>query len=241
MGGRGSSSGFSFTSPLRASDASDLDALATYMSDKYAMRLNVSALSKCDFESVRTAASGIEDIIVDFPGAALNFHELTSGNTGSAQATASYNGVITLAQHAFDSTKKYKRSYDYSVRAKWHPEGTDGDHIAVHEAGHILERALIDKYVLSKGNSFLVTAEARNAWQKCTYASKVISEASKIVKKLPSEKGKGIKTLITDVSGYAAKNRSEALAECVADYKANGRAAKPLSVAVWDILKRELG
>lgn len=34
--------------------------------------------------------------------------------------------------------------------------------------------------------------------------------------------------------------RSEALAECVADYMANGSKAKPLSRAVYNVLKNEL-
>jgi len=46
---------------------------------------------------------------------------------------------------------------------------------------------------------------------------------------------------VAQISRYATKNRSEAMAEAVADYRANGSRAKPLSQAIWKILKRELG
>ena len=72
-------------------------------------------------------------------------------------------------------------------------------------------------------------------------ASKVISEACRDAKKTAAGKGMKNADLIQSVSRYATTNRSETLAECVADYAANGTNAKPLSVAVWNILKRELG
>ena len=55
--------------------------------------------------------------------------------------------------------------------------------------------------------------------------------------------GKGLTNdqLVAQISRYAAKTRSEAMAEAVADYRANGSRAKPLSQAIWKILKRELG
>lgn len=56
-----------------------------------------------------------------------------------------------------------------------------------------------------------------------------------------SRKGLTNDQLVAQISRYATKNRSEAMAEAVADYRANGSRAKPLSQAIWKILKRELG
>lgn len=80
-----------------------------------------------------------------------------------------------------------------------------------------------------------------NAWNKNRFATKIVGEAARIVKK--TESGKGLKNnqLVEQISRYATKNRSEALAEAVADYRANGNNAQPLSKAIWNILKRELG
>ena len=61
------------------------------------------------------------------------------------------------------------------------------------------------------------------------------------MKKTPYGKGKKNNELIESVSGYASKNRSEALAECVGDYFSNGKSSNPLSQAVWGILKEKLG
>ena len=100
---------------------------------------------------------------------------------------------------------------------------------------------MIDKYILSRGSDYYTRLEASNAWNTSKLSGKVISEACKDAKKTPAGKGLKNTDLIRGVSGYATKNRSETLAECVADYTANGTSAKPLSVAVWKILKRELG
>ena len=39
--------------------------------------------------------------------------------------------------------------------------------------------------------------------------------------------------MISDVSGYATKNKSECFAECIADYVANGDNASILAKEVW--------
>lgn len=130
-------------------------------------------------------------------------------------------------------------SYDRTTASLFHPAGTKAVHITSHEAGHVLERALIEKTI--PGSDFWSQIGRSQAWDKSQCASKVISEAARQAKKTPAGKGKKIDTLIAEVSGYARKNRSETLAECVADYAANGSKARALSQEVWKVLKRELG
>lgn len=251
MGGRGGASGFPANAPVvpqgpqSAADTKDMAELSAYMKNvgQYGIFVNTQSLSGQTFENVRAAAAGVERIITEFPQAAANFHEMRGDNLKhGVLANASYSGVITLANYFFSKTEDGLAStYDATASRGFHPAGTKKGDIATHEAGHILERALIDKYILSRGSDYYTRLEASQAWNKSKLSGKVISEACKAAKQTAAGKGMKNDELIRSVSGYATKNRSETLAECVADYAANGAGAKPLSVAVWNILKRELG
>ena len=247
MGGRGGASGFPAnapapTGPQSAADTHDLAELSQYMKSTHGIRIDPATFKNQEFENVKQAASAVETIVREFPQAAANFHEI-KGETlkNGVMANASFRGTIRLADHYFRTRTFLMSRYAGSAAKGFHPAGTNGDHVATHEAGHLLERALIDKYILSQGNSFSLQQQAGIAWNKCTYASKVVSEACRAVKKTPAGKGMKNADIIGGVSKYAEANRSETLAECVADYVANGQNAKPLSAAVWNILKRELG
>ena len=207
------------------------------------VNVDVASLSGQTFENVRDAAAGIERIIKEFPQAERQFGMLRGQDLKhGVLANASFAGNITLANHYFSKTEDgLNRTYDRNVQNGYHPAGTTKTDIATHEAGHVLEKALIEKYVYQTNSGYAARLQMSYDWNKGTYASKVVSEACRAAKKTPAGKGMKNADLIRSVSGYAAKNRSETLAECVADYAANGAGAKPLSVAVWNILKRELG
>lgn len=246
MGGRGGASGFPTNAPTipvtpqSASETHDLNELHSYMSS-IGVTVDTASLSGQTFENVRDAAAGIARIIQEFPQAQQAFNLLRGQNLNNGvMANASYSGNITLANHYFSKSEdNLSHIYDRSTRSGFHPAGTSKGDIATHEAGHVLESALIHKAI--PGSDYWDRLDRSSAWNKGTIASKVISEACKTAKKTPAGKGMKNADLISGVSGYATKNRSETLAECVADYAANGTNAKPLSVAVWNILKRELG
>ncbi len=210
---------------------------------QWGIYVNERSLSGQTFENVREAAAAVETIMNEFPQAQGLFHELRGDDLRNGViANASYSGVITLSNSYFSRTEDgLNRTYDGTTAKGLHPAGTNKSHIATHEAGHILERALIDKHILSKGNGLLTQLAGADAWRKATMSGKVISEACRLAKKTPAGKGMKNDALIKSVSSYATMNRAETLAECVADYVANGANAKPLSVAVWSVLKRELG
>ena len=246
MGGRGGASGFPTNAqmipatPKSAAETKDLAELQQYMAN-IGVTVDTASLSGQDFENVRGAAAGIERILQEFPQAQRSFNLLRGRDLKHGEmANASYSGNITLANHYFSKTADgLARTYDGSTSSGFHPAGTTKDYIAVHEAGHVLESALIHKAI--PGSGYWDRLDRSAAWNKCTIASKVISEACRAAKKTPGGKGLKNDDLIRNVSGYATRNRSETLAECVADYAANGANAKALSVAVWNILKRELG
>lgn len=246
MGGRGSSSHIQrkhSSQMSHVSDAKSLQDMYGYMKNTYNVTLGIASLSKSDFEAVKEAIQSVEDVLKEFPQAQKALQTVDGGNYGGGTlAKATFQGYIRINNDYYDDKSRVDRTYAASVRSGYHPAGTTAKDITAHEMGHILERALISKDVFSQGDYSVVRMkEAGGYWNKCTYASKVINEAVKAVKKTPEGKGKLTKDLIAGVSGYAKQNRSETLAECVADYHANGSRANLLSVAVWNILKRELG
>lgn len=236
MGGRGSSYGGTNS----ALGTKDVDELRKYMRDNYGIAVHSSA-DKVDFNVLRSVAGEIESIIKEFPQiAGPGIHEL-SGNESrpNAYASATLRGSLQLNPKLLSDADTLNKSYSDDVSSKWHPAGTTSVNIASHEMGHLLESALIFKNITEPG--YQGTMDRINAWNKNRFATKIVGEAARIVKK--TESGKGLKNnqLVEQISRYATKNRSEALAEAVADYRANGNNAQPLSKAIWNILKRELG
>lgn len=248
MGGRGGASGFPSGAPggpigpQSAADAKDLTELKNHMA-QYGVNVVRHELAGQNFDNVRKAAVGMESVLTTFPQVTqiMDKMSLRGADLGhGTYAQASFYGSVTLGNHYFGKTEDgLAKNYDHDVSTHWHPEGTGKDGIAVHETGHLLEAALVRKYI--PGTDMWARLDRADAWNKHRFSSKVVSEACKAAKKTSEGAGKKNAELINDVSRYASKNRSETLAECVADYAANGSNAKPLSVAVWSILKRELG
>ena len=247
MGGRGGASGFPSGAPggpigpQSAADAKYLNELAQYMAN-VGRTVDTASLAGYNFDGVKQAAASVEYIMQEFPQAQLVFDKL-QGETlrKGAMACARLSGKISLAEHYYAqmSDQGLAQRYDQAVKNGFHPAGTTSNQIAAHEAGHVLEAALIRRNI--PGSDYWDRVDRAKAWDKSTFSTKVVSEACRAVKKTADGKGRSNDQLVKSVSGYATKNRSEALAECVADYAANGAKANPLSVAVWSILKRELG
>ena len=235
MGGRGGSSGRGNS----AFDTKDIGELRQYMQDHYGVTVHGSA-DKVDFGVVRAAAGEIEALMKEFPQASFGIHELNGSESRSnAYASASMSGKLQLNPNLMGDPAKLDASYAHDVQTHWHPEGTTGAHISSHELGHLLESAMVFKNI--RDASYYGTVDRINAWNKHRFATKVVGEAAKAVKKTAAGKGLTNDQLVSQISRYASTNRSEAMAEAVADYRANGSRAKPLSQEIWKILKRELG
>lgn len=119
----------------------------------------------------------------------------------------------------------------------FHPKNQNAFTTGAHEAGHLLERAMIKKSANSDYEELVM-------WNKRTMATKIIGKSANAVKKsYKAQTGQNISinTLIGRVSGYATKNRSEAFAECICDYVANGKNANALSIEVWNNTKAFFG
>ncbi len=213
---------------LSVEDVQDFAGLSDYMQRKYGITIDKSVES-LDFESIKEGTLGIEKVMNEFPQAGNSFKKISTSKNGVM--CAGYDGTINFNPSYYADRKK---AVFASQSTGFHPKGNNVISTGSHEAGHILEKALIDK---NTGGDIM----GKIAWRDCTYAKAVVSDACKAAKKTPAGKGKRNRELIGDISGYAKTNSSETVAEAVADYIINGENASILSRMIWEILKKELG
>ena len=211
------------------SGAKSFDDIWYYMESKYNVLFEDST-KKLPLESLKVAASGIEAVIQGNPRAEEGISKVTyvPGGGGSLAANDGEGGIILRG--VFSDPDRLKLSAKF---------GGDPREITAHEAGHSIERVLL----LDNTSSW---PSYVRGWNSHKQATSVISEAARMVQKTPDGiradgRKKTFDQMVGEVSAYALKSRSEALAECVADYAVNGSSADPLSVAVHEVLKRRLG
>ena len=231
--------------PKGAISCKDFAELQNYWATNYGVRLN-KPLGKLDLDAVLEATQGIEVVIAEFPKAGKFLKKMKVENLDDVGAfmSADYYGVISFNKSDFTYREDFLEMIALQVEDGQNPKNTKIKGIAAHEMGHLLERALIDKY-----NGGIPE------WNKGTYAKKMVKEAVERIRNTPEGKisyrdknGKARKRYVTikelqlEISLYAEdKIRSETIAEAVCDYITNGENASRLSKEIWGILKRELG
>lgn len=222
---------------MSVKDCTDFDSLSSYMLANYGVTVDES-VRDLDFSAVQQSLMGVEQVMGEFPQAQDMLKEISTGRNGVM--AASFNGKITFNPNYYqDGNPSVATTMVQGGTTGFHPANTGVLEVGSHEMGHLLERALIEQS--HSGEGALAQLARAQAWNKCTEATSIISEACKLAKQ--TEEGKGFlnSQLKAMVSGYATKNNSECLAECVADYVANGENASILSKEVWKILKGKLG
>ena len=222
--------------PQSAKAVKDFTELKQYMQSQYKVDFDDS-LANCDWSTVKAIGESVDRLAAEFPKFVLALKRFTPQRLApKTYAGANMRGGISVNDLFYADRNKFDASYANTVKAGFHPAGTTADDVAVHEMGHVMEVALIYR----NGRKW-------SEWAKCTQATRIVGNAAKALKRTPEGRdpitGKpyNIDALIAQVSRYARQNRSEAMAECVADYCRNGNKAKPLSKAVWAELKKELG
>lgn len=262
-GASGSSSGGGAGGTVhdRIANARTVDEIREAFRDAHMPVVISQEVERIDIDGVRIAAAGVAQVLELYPEVAIHAGILGSDilitdneQRKRAYASASYRGSVNLNKKFFDDSGKLGASYDSCLnldyvggvhgRTSWHPLGTSERQITAHEMGHLVERSLISKALGGNRETSPAGQHYRQGveqWRKHTQATRVIGEACKRVKKTEYGKGRKNDELVDTVSRYASNNRSEALAECIADYAANGANANPLSIAVHDIIKSELG
>ena len=244
MGGRGGASGL-ISSAQRAAEerARDLDKLKTDLETGYGIKVDTASMDHLEVGRVREGVEEVLKIMKEFPKAKGVLNLIGGDDSSKTYAYAEFGGAIRFCGSYIPRELDKYESRD--VKSGFSPDGTKWQDIAVHEFGHLLERAMINK-LMPKADYWEKVA----VWSNRTIASKIVDEAvGRVIASSPRlwavdrADGREFSTnvLISKVSGYAETNRSETIAECVADYWRNRDNAKPLSKEVWKILKRELG
>lgn len=149
-------------------------------------------------------------------------------------AGTTFYGTIEINVTRMKTIKQVKADYAEDVRRDFHPAGTGTANIIVHELGHCLELALINRKYVSE-------AARKDAWNHETIAKDIILKALERI-------GCNLKTAplkaaaeVRKISGYAAKDPSETVAEAVSDWYSNGAMlAAPLSTAIVEEIMSRL-
>ena len=225
-----------------AKDQENFDDLLKYMQDNYQMTF-AKGVSELDFGAVRGNMQGLEEVIKEFPQAiGLLEHRISFEVSRSSKtyADASFNSVLRFGRVPFKNTTFLDRSYNRDVKSGFHPAGTTSADILRHEMGHLLARALSAKAAQSIQDLDRRYHAQIDDWNHNTQEDKIITQA---LKTMGAKAGHALsfKEQATKVSRYAAKNKGEAFAECIADYSKNGENAQELSKEVWRLVKKELG
>lgn len=230
------------TAGLSLESAKSISDMRRYMLDKHGIYL-ASNLDRLDFETVRQGVAGVEDVLRELPQLAgqIDVINADSGTSAYAYAMArSRDGKLEyqlyMSGWAYGDGDQVAKSL--ARDGSFHPPNTSARSIMSHEVGHIAEYTLAAKQAEELGTG---ARGAIGVMKKRKVATDIVAAACKKVKKTPYGKGKKNNELVAAISGYASRNRSETLAECVSDYMANGKASNPLSQAVWGILKEKLG
>lgn len=226
--------------PINITSPKDFDAAKQHFASAYGVALNDN-LQEVDREVLSDVLNASERMFAEFPGVIDELNMIKNDRYSSAYAYASWS-VASPSRVSVGSLMQDKAAANTSIQqdGTFHPKGTTVQSITAHELGHVMETAIVKKRHAGDLGMIYDVRKRRKV------ATEIVGQAAKRVKKTPAGKTsagkpKTINALIREVSGYATKNRSEALAEMVGDVFANGSNAHPLSQEVWSILKQELG
>lgn len=212
-------------------DVQTWEAMETYLNSEYDITID-AAVMQLDFEAVRQPLIGVESIFREFPEVAEGIKAIVTSESGVMACSGS---KISFNPRYFDRAETLSDLCKQSSVSHWWIPASSPASIGAHEAAHALEWAMIN---MNPG--CLYDFEKVMAWNDCSYAKGIVSQACKNVKKTPYGKGKVNDELIGSVSQYAKASRSETIAEAFADIYANGESANPLSVEIKQLMIERL-
>lgn len=206
------------------SETNDFEGLSNYLKKVYNISVD-DTVRQLHFESVKGALSGVESVMKETGGLLDTIKKVTTSKSGVMSCSGEN---ITFNPHYFkdDGAKIQKSCEDMSKSRFWIPNSSPAS-IGAHETAHAIEWMM-----LHKGSAYEYEWQRIDAWNKCTEAKKLVSQACKNVKKTPYGKGKVNAVLIGNISRYGQENASETMAEAFADVFANGENANPLSAEI---------
>lgn len=247
MGGRGATSAtnsgpLSNVSPSSPMSDKEFGALKSQAAS-YGITLDDS-LRTLPGQSVLEAYEGVKIVKSEFKQAPDDLFTISAEpRKGNAYAVANpIRGVIVNSNY-FNDYQALVASTEHGKSVGWSP-ASGVRSITSHEAGHLLEAALVRKELgLGPGEW---NYKATVMWNKAQQSGDVVRKAVSQTNKASGTKKRKIEVL-DDLSLYASSHskashqNAEGLAEAVADYVTNRGTSKPFSGFVWDILKQKLG
>ncbi len=201
----------------------DFDELGMNLSRCYGIDID-DDVKQLDFATVRDAMEGVQSMLDEFPELAKNIKRISVDQSGVMACTGK---EITFNPAQFGADKKILESCKKYSGSHWWVNNCSPACIGVHECAHSLEDIIIHANQLYQFDFQRVMA-----WNDCTEAKKIVSQACKNIKKTPYGKGKKNAELISSISRYASDTASETMAEAFADIYANGKNANPLSIEI---------
>lgn len=206
---------------IKVEQCENFDELEKYISEKYGIEIDTS-VKKLNFNSVKTAFSGIETALTEIPE--LKSYIRSAKARPGDFMSCSYYGDISFDSVVYSDPKKLKKMFTANIEIGYWISGSSPASVGMHEASHLVERALIER-----SGKYGTNREKISAWSKCTEAKAIVSQACKNVKKTPFGKGKTKDQLLKTISGYAAEDSSEALADSFESVYIYGEKASPLA------------
>ncbi len=165
---------------------------------------------KLDIRQVSQTLTEFETVMEDFPEAKSFFKGINVADKGMAAFMP--NGELILNREYFQNTTEKLLGTGF------------------HEAGHLLELA-----VIHKNNPYMPSEEIFELYKKSTYADRILDKAYARV-----STRKTLYELRRDISRYALRDTSETLADAIMDYYMNGYNAAILSRQIIKVLQEEL-
>ena len=211
------------------SDAKDFDEMKTYMKDSYGIDMT-PGVEKLDFDAVQQTLTGFERVTKDFPEVGSNILKIDTSKSGVMSCNGS---AITFNPKYYTDKTAIEKALRDCTESGWWCKGSNVASIGAHETGHAVEHLLIE---LNK--TYQYSWERVDAWNSSTEAKSIVHEAMQNIKKTPWGKGKVKKDLIASISGYAASDASETMAEAFGDIIANGTNASPFSQEIYRVTQQ---
>jgi SPP1 gp7 family putative phage head morphogenesis protein len=205
------------------SDTDSFDTLDEYLKKAYDISVDKS-VKLLDFGCVRDALSGLESVFKKVRGLADTVKHIKTGKSGVMSCSGEN---ITFNPYHFEKSERILQSCKDMSERRWWVKNASSASIGAHECAHSVEWLM-----LQKNKAYSYEWQRIDAWNKCTEAKKVVSQACKNIKKTPFGKGKRNAELISSISKYAQETASETMAEAFADIYANGENASPLSLEI---------
>lgn len=181
------------------------------------------SVKELNYSSVSRALKSLRNMLNQYPEINKYVKRIATSDNGAMVFRPSKND-ISLNPEYFKDSDAYSKLIKEQVRKGYWIKGTTIESDMVHEAAHVLEFVILNRNINYKN-----TLQKENAWNNCNESGKIVLEAFNNLRAKGIIKGNRLKELLNNISGYASKNNSEALAEAFSDCFINGNNAHEIS------------